>query len=422
MTILGLILIIFLILLDFLLNRNVFSPVVLFSSLFVFIIILAELRLYEIASFSVKAVLLIELGVICFDIACIIICEFFKKYKNDNIEKVEFKENLRLNWKFAKFLTIFGTCGSLVSLFYMLRFMLSGGTYIRLRNAILGYNNEPPLIPNVTLRFLTTYFTAPILYTLIPFALIYFVKREKKIFSYIVFANLFLLIITTGGRIVLIYTVVQFLAVLAYSNIKISKKTKRVVMIFVCVAMLTVIALSLIRSSHSLFKSIYSYFSVPVVLFSTWMERADNSSFYSNGLSFIYPFTYLLNAVTNAVGMPIKMLNDVVTWQSLPQDVWIMVFPNQPFNAFCTLFYFFYQDFRAFGVGFFSFLFGLFSGFYYSKAYIFKNLKYFSVYLLVIKGIVGSFMIWQLGSTSFFVCWVLFMSCFKRQSYQTKKL
>ncbi|WP_278531425.1 O-antigen polymerase [Enterococcus asini] len=414
MAILGLFVIFLLILLDFSMNRNVFSPVVIFSSLFVFIICLAKLQLYGIADFSERSVLLIELGVICFDIGCIIICELFKNYRKKNIKKVEYAKDLNLNWKIVNILTVIATFGSIISLFYMTRFLITGGTYIRLRYALLGYNNEPPLIANGALRFLTSYVTVPVLYALIPFTLICFVKREKKLFSYIVFANLVLTIVTTGGRIALIYTVIQFLAVLAYSNIRISKKTKRTVIAFVGIAFSAVIVLSLVRSSHSLFKSIYSYFSVPVVLFSTWMDRADSAGMYSYGLSFIYPFTYLLNSLTNFFNMPIEFLNNVVSWQSLPQDVWIMVFPDQPLNAFCTLFYFFYQDFRSFGVCFFSFLFGLFSGFYYSRAYLFKSLKYFSVYLLVIKAIVGSFMIWQLGSTSFFMSWVLFMCCFKR--------
>ena len=397
-------------------KRKFFAPVVMFSSLFMFIVILAKLQLYGLAYFSEKSVLLIELGVICFDVGSIIICELFKSYKKSNIREMKRDKNLNLNWKFLHILTLIATFGSLVSLFYTMRFLIRGGTYVRLRYALLGYNNELPLISNATLNFLTSYISVAALYALIPFSMIFFVKRERKAFSYIVFANLCLTIITTGGRIALIYTVVQFLAVLAYSNIQISKKTKKVVIFIVSTAVLAVIILSLVRSSHSLLKSIYSYFSVPVVLFSTWMERADSAGMYSNGLSFIYPFTYLVNTIINIFNIPSEFLNNVVAWQSLPQDVWMMVFPDQPYNAFCTLFYFFYQDLRSFGVGFFSFLFGLFSGFYYSKAYFFKSLKYFSVYLLVIKAIIGSFMVWQLGSTAFFMSWFLFMCCFKRSN------
>lgn len=417
MTILPLFLIAFLVLLDFSMNRNIFSPVVLFSGLFIFIIILAKFQLYGLTYFSEKSVLLIELGVICFDIACIIFCEFFKIHKKNNYKKIKNNNKLNLNWTFIVFLTIIGTFGSIVSLFYMIHFLFNGGTYIRLRYAILGYNNELPLISNGILRFLTTYISVPALYALIPFALLYFVKNEKKFFSYIVFVNLFLTIINTGGRIALIYTIIQFLAVLSYTNIQISKKTKKIVINFIVVAIVSIIILSLVRSSHSLFKSIYFYFSCPVVLFSTWIERVDSLNAYSKGLSFIYPFTYLLNMITNAFDMPIGILNNVVSWQSLPQDIWIMVFPDQPLNAFCTLFYFFYQDFRVFGVGFFSFLFGLFSSYIYCKAYLNKELKYFSMYLLVIKAIIGSFIIWQLGSTAFFICWIFFMFCFKKTRY-----
>lgn len=61
---LGLIIIIFIIVMNLLLDKKIFSPVVIFSSLFALILILALLRINGIRSFSDKAIYSIELGVI----------------------------------------------------------------------------------------------------------------------------------------------------------------------------------------------------------------------------------------------------------------------------------------------------------------------------------------------------------------------
>lgn len=422
MTILGILIILILVFFDLILNKNLFSPVVMFSVLFVMIVALAELRLYGIFEFSEKSVFLILTGVICFDLGNIIVVEFLKKYKNNtNVskERIDFFD-LNINWRVLKVLTAIVTLGNGTLFYYASRFLMQGGSYLRLRNALLGYNNELPLVENPFFRFLVSYISGPALYTLIPLAMIFIVRKEHLFFSIVVFANLIFNMISSGGRITIIYTVIQFLAVLSYSKIKISFRVKRGVFLFIGVAIIAVVGLSLTRSSNSFFKSVYTYFSCPVVLLSTWMDNADKMGLSSKGLSFIYPFTYIANMVTNALGLSIDFLNSVVEWQKFPQEIWVPVFPQQSMNAFCTLFYFFYQDLREFGVAFFSFIFGIISGFVYFKAYIVKNIKYFVVFLLGVKAIIGSFMIWQVGSTSFFLSLFLLLCCFKKNVRKSK--
>lgn len=55
------------------------------------------------------------------------------------------------------------------------------------------------------------------------------------------------------------------------------------------------------------------------------------------------------------------------------------------------------------GVAIFSFLYGVIVTFVYKQAFKYRKQKYFLWYLLLLQTIFGSFIIWQLGNTKFFV-------------------
>lgn len=410
----GLGVIFFIILFDFWRNKNIFSPVFMFSSLFLLILSLALLKLNNIREYTDKSIYTIELGVIFFAIGAFFIHVLFDIVKSDKVSIHREKKNetkFEVNWTLLKILTILMTVGTILTLSNTLGMIASGADYVQIRNGILGYNGEESLIANPILRGLVNYISGPAMTALIPFAIYFFIKRENKLFVIIVFLNLIANVMATGGRIILVYTTIQFMATMGYSNFKISKRMKKILVLFSIVSFVAVVILSNARSSNSFFNVAYSYFSGPVVLLSEWQKIADSQEIWTYGLSFFYPFTYVANMVTNFLGLKVELLNNAVIWQGAPQEKWIGVFPNMSMNAFSTLFYFFYQDLRMFGVILYSTIFGAVSGTIYYKAYYEKNIKVFIIYLLLIKSIVGSFMIWQLGSTTFFVSLLMLYLC-----------
>lgn len=180
---LGLIIIIFIIVMNLLLDKKIFSPVVIFSSLFALILILALLRINGIRSFSDKAIYSIELGVIFFALGSIIIRLFFESKKdtvNKDLPSISFD---RLNWSFIKVLALIVTLGTMVTFFYSGKLLLSGGTYTDIRSSLLGYNESQTLISNGVLQGLVTYVCGPGLYTLTPIAIFCFVKRSHLSFA-----------------------------------------------------------------------------------------------------------------------------------------------------------------------------------------------------------------------------------------------
>lgn len=399
----GIILIIFMTIFDYYIYKTVFSPVFMFNSLFLLIISLSSMRLYNLREYSIKSIEVIVLGMIFFSLGVfctrIVSHEFLKNQNN----VINYDDNLNVNWTFLKILLIVVTTGNVFSIIFSLKFLLGGGSYLELRNMILGYNGAEPLITNPLVNILTRYISGPGLTALIPFSIFFLIRKKNIKFSLIILLNLVLATLSSGGRILLVYTIIQLFIGLSYSKKNIPKKIKKVVIISSIIFFISIIVLSNIRSSSSIYRSFYGYFSGPVVLLSTWMTDVDTYNIHSHGLGFIYPITYLLNSFCNLIGIPNSMLANVVMWQGMPQNDWVGVFPNQSMNAFSTLFYFFYKDFREFGVACFSFLFGSICGFIYFKAFIERKSKYLVYYLLGVQAIIGSFIIWQLGSTAFFL-------------------
>jgi len=317
-------------------------------------------------------------------------------------------------------LTMIVTLGNVITFIYSMKFLMGGGNYIQLRNSLLGYGDSTlgTSTINPIIGVMSSYISGPGLYALLPIAILLFVKREHIFFSGLIFFDLILNILATGSRIILVYTVIQFFVVMFYEKIYISKRIKRTGFVIIIVSFVALVVLSNLRSSNSLFRSFYAYFSAPVVLLSYWMNYVDNFNIQSYGLSFFYPFTWLINAGGNLIGLSSEIVKNVVEWQSLPQDIWIKVFPMQSMNSFSTLFYFFYEDFRTIGVYIGSFIFGSVSGIVFYKAFLGKSTRYLSLYLLGVKALVGSFMIWQLGSTSFFLSLILLLICIKKETLE----
>lgn len=419
----GILIVLLIILFDFVINRNIFSPVFMFSVLFLFIISLAMLRLNGIREFSNTAVYSIILGIIFFAIGNGLIALIYKagtkKKKESNFLVKDRNRILEVRWSFINVLTFLVGSGIILVFFYVITLLIGGMDYTQIRYSLLGYDESGLQIINPVLLMFLNYVSSPGLYALLPLAIYFFMSKERKKFYLTIFSLMILYVFATGGRIMLVYTAIQFLAIMAYNNIKIPTNVKRSLVIVIPAFFIGLLIISNIRSSRSIWEVFYAYFSGPVVLLSEWQKIADGLNIWSYGLSFIYPITYVANSISHMFGLEIELLSNVVSWQGAPQNIWMNVFPNMPMNAFVTVFYFFYQDLRFLGIVLFSTIYGAISGHFFYRAYKQKSTNHFIMYLLIIRSIVGSFIIWQLGSTTFFISILMLGMCLKRH---TKRL
>ena len=75
-------------------------------------------------------------------------------------------------------------------------------------------------------------------------------------------------------------------------------------------------------------------------------------------------------------------------------EQFLKIFPNQRYNAFVSMFFAFYLDFRYFGVFIGSFMFGLLISYSYKFAKK-GNLLSMSYFLLMMQALVKSFVRWE---------------------------
>lgn len=392
--------IVFLLLLDYLKYKNICSPIFIFCGIWILICTFALLGLYDFKSYSHTVIKIVLCGVICFALG-----NFFVGGINVGKQAgptLNSRESLGLNMYLLNFILLLVCIGSILSLYYSFRAFLSGMTYLEVRGSLLKYNDKQ-IISNSFVSSFINYFCGPAKTVLLPMAIIFLFNKTHRRFCLIAFLCAFAGVVSSGGRITILYTVVQLVAAVVYYGIQISKKVKRNIRKAVVVMIGALIVLTNLRTSSGIWFSVYAYFSVPVALLSEFIEIADSTHFYAYGGATLYPFLYIANVVTDTLGMNIKYLNDLIYYVGLPQEKWIELFPGRVYNAFCSLFYFFYLDFRTVGIAIFSFIYGIITGVAYKRAYCYKNQKYFLWYLMLLQTMFGSFIIWQLGNTKFFV-------------------
>ena len=91
---------------DYYIHKTVFSPVFMFNSLFLLIISLSSMRLYNLREYSIKSIEVIVLGMIFFSLGVfctrIVSHEFLKNQNN----VINYDDNLNVNWTFLKILLI----------------------------------------------------------------------------------------------------------------------------------------------------------------------------------------------------------------------------------------------------------------------------------------------------------------------------
>lgn len=407
---------------DYLRHRNIFSPVFLFTALWTFIVFLAALQLYGFTGYSSRTVSIVLIGVICFASGCLLI-DLAVKGKTQHKNKIIHKQiSLHTNERLLCIVTLLCCIGSVILLINSIRVFLAGGTYVEVRGNLLGYSDDV-LIQNSLLNVFLTYFCGPAKSALLPLAVIFLFRRTHPYFVLATFLCIASDALSSGGRITILYVALFLMAAFRYYHLSIPAKIKRIIIGLIIAGVVVAIVLTTLRSNQSLFQSIYAYFTIPIALLTKFNAIVDQSDFFSFGGAFLYPLFYLIDAFANLFGTHSLFLEQLVYLVNFPQNTWVSgLFPTGSYNAFCTMFYYFYMDFRMFGVAAFCFIYGIICEYIYFKAYTCQNDQFFPLYLLILQSLFGSFIIWQLGSTKFVLSLaILLILQFKISSTRPRK-
>lgn len=248
-------------------------------------------------------------------------------------------------------------------------------------------DNEGVLFGNPYLEILFSLIISPyILFYLLIGIYLFIFKNEKKVFyigSLLVFLESTMRLGRFGIYYILMMTLIAFI-LNSSKNTMIKTKFKRIILIFTFV-ILVVGSLRESNFGNVLFKSIFEYHTVGLVLVSQELENPDSklNKNISYGMGTLGGLDYISTLIIRRFSPTYEShYSYMVKDHHLPVETGVDDYGNPMYhNAFYTILFTLYADGREFFVFFIPLLIGAFLGFYYVK---FKKTNYIFDFTIVL--------------------------------------
>ena len=406
-------------------EKKITNPIIIFSSIWFFIILMASLKLYNMIEYTNKSLGIIFTGLVFFIFGAYI-CMFSINKKRENTFEIcktqEKKYNEGIRIKIVEVMLIFGIILTLILSVKVMMVLRSGVPYTNIRSLYYSYG-DGSLIKNEKIFTLFDWSISIIFSTSTAIIIMGLFKSKcgkRLVIEYGIF--LILYVFSTSGRMPLIVLTIEVILMFMLNKKQITKKIKRIAFSLISVLLIGFISMTLIRTSNAQnenVNSIYAYFSLPLPYFSRMVDIVDANDYNTYGLATCYgPYLLIQKTVKILTGYKFKnaeMLAEIVT---KPQTYWIRAFMDTKdyYNAYATMFYSFYLDFRWIGIAIFSFLYGIFMENIYLKNKYIGTFKTTAYYLIFTVGMVQSFITWHFASPTLLISlFVIKYICCKKE-------
>lgn len=322
-----------------LLNRGIFNPISITLVVLSLSSGLASLQLFDLYDFDPIALRIVALGGVSV-FAGALLARVAGAGGARRFEVIDDQDNLicygRLSAALAASIVII-----LVARWPQLQILVAGGTLADVRNAYLGYGANIAAVDLVDRLFV-----GPVLTVALPVFLWALLRRRTDLrFATLFIAAVALNQVTSGGRFIFLYAGVMVLALLAQSgSLHLRTIRARVVLALLCVV---VGVFTLARGNALLFEA-YTYFAIPLPLLAHWAANIEAAGIQTHGAGFLYGGLTLVFRLSEILNFPLG--SDISAAIAFPQDYWVELLPGRHFNAFVTMFYYFFLDFRWAGV------------------------------------------------------------------------
>ena len=352
----------------------IFNPLSIFLFIWAIVLFFSKLALFGLIAATDKTYIYIIVGIISFVIGYMLTTkEGIKKQKSKKniIEKIinrivnNDKENSVLNYTFLKITSIICIMFYAVFLFKIIDNIDSFDLYSV--QHYLRYNGTEQIFSDIT-RFIFSFFIGPISFALPAIAVsdYWFGKKDKWliILSFIVVV---LKTVATANRttfmIMILLIIICGFIKLYKSNNKIDKeKIKKTIKYFFVLGLLVFVFLSFSRNL-SIFKSLYLDLAIPPVMFERWSKAVIDQSLFGFGTAslagFVFPVLYFTYKIFGLGFLP-SHFEAVYNLIELTDSKWIVVGEGIKANAYVSVFWFLYADFRIFGIIIGLLLFGIY--------------------------------------------------------------
>ena len=396
------------------LEKKTTNPIILFSGIWLVSLFLTSLQLYNMIPYSNKAILLIAEGIISFNLGAFI-CLYIhtkkdklKKDKDNSANSIDDKEvkvkETNIN---NRILLVLVSLGVIMLLFLSIKvvILLSNGVeYSSIRKLYYSYD-EQSLISNETIFTIFDWTVATLIAVLTPTVIMGIITKKIKksvIIGYVIMILLYIL--STSGRAPIIVITIELILAIILNKEKIGKKGKKIFITVIAGLMTGMIVMTTLRTASNKNRevnSIYAYLSMPLPYFSKMVDYIDSNDLETHGIATIYgPYLLVQKGVKALTGYKFGNATDLANIITKPQNGWIRIFEDTTdyYNAYATMFYNFYLDFRSVGIIVFSFIYGIGMEKVYIEMNRKKSIKMAIIYLMLVSGLVQSFISWQFSS------------------------
>ena len=383
-----------------LMKKDIYDPSVMFVGIWGSISFMNLIRLYDIDVASSSTYAVIFIGIISY------LSGYFlakcKVKKNNSSKKNDSK---KINIRIVSVLSIFCFIILIIPFFKAVKFLSISSLYD------IRYKYQNNILGNGAIEILYTYFASPFLVVMIVISLNNLFCKNIKI-KYLLFTliQVFMNIIISGGRFLLLYIIISMILLILLNRNYLKEKFKiRHVpykyKIFVIIAIILIITVSALRGSD-VFKTFYAYSSGSVVFLEYLLGNTYNKPLYGlysfNG--FIRPFFVILRFL-GIMQLPYGVIQ--VEDISLMADKPYWLTKDIIYNSFTTCFYAPYIDGGKIGVVIIMILFGFISN------KIYRNINFsneFSIELYILTALMIVLSFFRLLTVNYFALAYIYLA------------
>ncbi|SCI44936.1 Uncharacterised protein [uncultured Clostridium sp.] len=317
-----------------------------------------------------------------------------------------------------------------MQLLRVIDYLRNGISYYYIRRMYQGYEDISFFKTSLEL-YISSYIAVPSTFILLTYIIISLFKKKynRNVFTFAIIGEILYLIVS-ASRFMLMQVIIGVIYMFILQKKKLPKKIKKIIKVIIVGLIAGIIIVTQLRENRvngktydwGMWKGAYSYFSVSIPLLDYWIEYIDSINFTSYGLAFfraplnIFNLLILgpLNIEFNSLKSTIEMINVV--------ESFVQVFPKHTYNAFASMFYYLYLDFREIGVFLGSAVFGWLCGRAYKNAMRLQSDRNLAFLLIFIQAIFKSMVRWEFSSPSFFVAFIMTFFIFRKDKSDDKSV
>ncbi len=417
----------FLSLLGWVRYKNIINPITLFCGLWTIILFAYSLHIFGLYYASDSVLWSIVIGTIMFYLGGTFRSRIKSKRTpsaaNATIENDAMVEDVP-NYSFMVVVNFISIAILLGYATVTLRMLLSGISYEYIH---VMYQSEEGIVGALKSGIrLWHYFIWPWNLATIPMVVACFMldkteRKDRRVFLVTSIINIGLYILISGARVSLAYFAFYFVvvALLLRRKIKLTMWQRTLIVAIAIGAWIVFDSLSESRNSASLENTAYTYLCGCVPYFSYKLDMFKiQDSVYGYGLytlsGVLKPFFAIFGKIFGASDLWTRVLSNLETQGRT------YIAPHNPFNAFTSLFYFFYMDGGVIAVSVICFIYGWFSVGMYNRFLREKSYKNLVWYLLTAFGLGFSMVRFHFITIRYILSFVYTALCFIQISFSLK--